>query len=135
MPTIPFYRAGQPVEENEYLTDAFTREAVDFIDRRKKYDGVNLMPFLTGADNSRPHDQLFWRIGKRSAVRVGDWKLLRNPGRGRGQSLAWQLYNLAEDISEQNELSKSLPSKADELRKAWEAVNSEMIDPVSNPRG
>lgn len=26
-------RGGQPVEEKEYLTDAFTREAVDFIDR------------------------------------------------------------------------------------------------------
>jgi arylsulfatase B len=31
----PILRGGQPVEENEYLTDAFTREAVDFIDRYK----------------------------------------------------------------------------------------------------
>lgn len=29
----PILRGGQPVEEKEYLTDAFTREAVDFIDR------------------------------------------------------------------------------------------------------
>lgn len=29
----PIIRGGQPVAENEYLTDAFTREAVDFIDR------------------------------------------------------------------------------------------------------
>lgn len=29
----PIIRGGQPVVENEYLTDAFTREAVDFIDR------------------------------------------------------------------------------------------------------
>ena len=29
----PIYRAGQPVDEQNYLTDAFTREAVDFIDR------------------------------------------------------------------------------------------------------
>ena len=29
----PIVRSGQPVAEDEYLTDAFTREAVDFIDR------------------------------------------------------------------------------------------------------
>ena len=29
----PILRGGQPVEEQEYLTDAFTREAVDFINR------------------------------------------------------------------------------------------------------
>ena len=29
----PIIRGGQPVTETEYLTDAFTREAVDFIDR------------------------------------------------------------------------------------------------------
>ena len=29
----PITRGGQPVEESEYLTDALTREAVDFIDR------------------------------------------------------------------------------------------------------
>ncbi len=31
----PILRAGQPVAEGEYLTDAFTREAVDFVQRRK----------------------------------------------------------------------------------------------------
>jgi arylsulfatase B len=31
----PIVRGGQPVEEHEYLTDALTREAVDFIDRNK----------------------------------------------------------------------------------------------------
>ena len=29
----PILRGGQPVEETEYLTDALTREAVDFIQR------------------------------------------------------------------------------------------------------
>ncbi len=31
----PIVRDGQPVHENAYLTDAWTREAVDFIDRHK----------------------------------------------------------------------------------------------------
>jgi arylsulfatase B len=29
----PIIRGGQPIEEKEYLTDAFTRESIDFIDR------------------------------------------------------------------------------------------------------
>ena len=29
----PIYRGGQPVDEQEYLTDALTREAVDFVNR------------------------------------------------------------------------------------------------------
>ena len=33
----PIVRGGQPVVEHEYLTDAFTREAVDFIDRNKAH--------------------------------------------------------------------------------------------------
>ncbi|MHC4993923.1 MAG: sulfatase-like hydrolase/transferase [Planctomycetota bacterium] len=32
----PIIRDGQPVVETEYLTDAFTREAVDFIDRHQR---------------------------------------------------------------------------------------------------
>ena len=31
----PIVRGGQPVVEEAYLTDAFTREAVDFIGRNK----------------------------------------------------------------------------------------------------
>ena len=33
----PILRGGQPVNESDYLTDAFTREAVDFIDRNKTH--------------------------------------------------------------------------------------------------
>ena len=33
----PIVRGGQPVNESDYLTDAFTREAVDFIDRNKTH--------------------------------------------------------------------------------------------------
>ena len=103
------------------------------LDKRKTYDGKNLIPFLTGENASKPHDRLYWRIGNRAAMRVGDWKLLRNPRRGEGNS--WELYNLAEDISEETDRSQSNPAKAAEMLKAWESMNAEMIDPVWNPRG
>ena len=53
------------------------------LDERKVHEGFNLIPYLKGEKNSRPHDTLFWSIYKRSAIRVGDWKLLRNPAAGK----------------------------------------------------
>ena len=100
-------------------------------DPRKSYDGVNLMPYLAGSRGGRPHERLFWRIGNRAAVRVGDWKLLRNPARG--QDNAWQLYHLANDLSETADLASSEPARAAELLREWEAMNAEMIDPVWRP--
>jgi arylsulfatase A-like enzyme len=60
-----------------------------------KLDGVNLLPYLNGERSDPPHDQLFWRFGQQSAIRKGDWKLLK-VGAERPQ-----LFNLAEDIGEE----------------------------------
>ena len=52
----PIIRGGQPVEESEYLTDALTREAVDFIDRHDDKPFFLYLPYnavhspLQGAD-------------------------------------------------------------------------------------
>jgi arylsulfatase B len=101
------------------------------LDERKVYEGFNLIPYLKGEKNLRPHDTLFWRIDKRSAIRVGDWKLLRNPRHGQG--VQWELYNLTEDISETNDLAASLSEKSSEMIATWEATNRQMIDPVWLP--
>jgi arylsulfatase A-like enzyme len=56
------------------------------------------------------------RRDPQSAIRVGDWKLMilwkvRNRERQR------LLFNLAEDVGEQNDLSKQMPEKADQLER------------------
>ena len=102
------------------------------IDNRKIYDGVNLLPFLSGEDESRPHERLFWRTGARTAIRVGDWKLLRNPGRGKG--IAWELYDLANDPSEKFNLAGRHKGKLQELFLAWQRIEGEMIEPGWTPR-
>ncbi|MBI1372320.1 MAG: sulfatase-like hydrolase/transferase [Phycisphaera sp.] len=96
---------------------------------KKPIDGVNLMPFLLGekGDDARPHDVFFWRQGTRTAVRVGDWKLLRNPDWGE-KSTDWELYDLATDVSETTDLSKSEPGKVAELEKVWTEMNGQMIE-------
>jgi len=99
------------------------------LDPKKTYDGVNLLPYLQGKLKTRPHEQLFWRVGERTAIRVGDYKLLSN--QRRKQKKSWELYDLATDFGEKNELSSTHPEKKHELLENWEKLNSEMIDPIS----
>jgi arylsulfatase A-like enzyme len=53
---------------------------------------------------------------------------LRNPRRG--QSDEWQLYNLANDIAEQNNLATKNKAKREELLSAWRELNAEMVEPL-----
>lgn len=80
----------------------------------KPIDGVNLLSFLTGMANGRPHEQLFWRAGPQHAARVGDWKLVTLPRNGGSM-----LFNLRDDIGEQNDLAASRPDKLKELQTAF----------------
>ncbi|MAG59023.1 MAG: sulfatase [Planctomycetes bacterium] len=43
----------------------------------RTYDGVDLVPFLTGAKEGIPHEALFWRLDDVAAIRHGQWKLIR----------------------------------------------------------
>lgn len=96
-------------------------------------DGVNLIPFLTGEQTGRPHDQLFWRSRHRAALRAGDWKLVRNP-RGRQPNLAWQLYDLSKDIGEKTNLAAVEPDRLKQMVAAWEKMNGQMIEPFWSPK-
>ena len=64
-----------------------------------KLEGVNLVPYLTGKFDGMPHKSYNWRFTISAAIRQGDWKLVRLPDR------LPMLYNLAEDISEQNNVA------------------------------
>lgn len=77
-------------------------------------DGVNLTPYLTGESAGRPHERLFWRAGRQHAARVGDWKLVTIPQLGGSM-----LFNLKDDIGEQNDLAASRPDKLKELQAAF----------------
>ncbi len=95
-------------------------------------DGVNLIPYLTGRDDRRPHDVLFWRLNQRAALRLGDWKLVRQaPRRG---SAGWEFYNLADDRGETRDLAESRPTALQDAVATWERWNAEMIAPRWSPR-
>ncbi|MBI4325471.1 MAG: sulfatase [Chloroflexi bacterium] len=93
-----------------------------------KFDGVDLLPFVTGQNNRPPHEFLFWRFGPQSAVRGGDWKLVQ-------QGIAPpMLFNLASDIGEQNDLAAQKPDKVKELETALKNWNSQLAEPLWKPQ-
>jgi len=95
------------------------------IDPAWKLDGVNLLPYLSGETSGRPHETLYWRIDGMWAIRHGDWKLVH----GRADDSPPELFNLAADVSEKNDLATVQPGKVQELQKRWDAWNAEQAPP------
>ena len=91
-------------------------------------DGVDLMPYLTGKQTSRPHQTLYWRYGPQWAIRHGDLKLVVSKG-GSGQP---ELYDLATDIGESKDLASAQPAKVKELQSLWDKWSAEQA-PASTP--
>jgi arylsulfatase A-like enzyme len=78
-------------------------------------DGVDLTPYLTGRKSGDPHEMLFWRMTERDtrAVRHGSHKLVK-------QGQKPNLFDLATDVREANDLSGKLPEVRDRLQKAYD---------------
>lgn len=81
-------------------------------------DGIDLMPLLTETDAKPGPRTFYWRAGPRAALRHGDWKIVRDGGRPQARS--WQLFNLAQDMSEQNDLAAQQPERLADLVARWE---------------
>lgn len=89
-----------------------------------RLDGVDLLPYLKGEKTERPHDTLFWRFGNQWAVRSGDWKLLKAT-----QDADPMLFNLRDDVGEQNDLAAGEPERAKTLRGVYEEWNKQLASP------
>lgn len=87
-------------------------------------DGVSLWPYLTGLDKRAPHDRLFWKRDVRVAYREDDWKLIRYPDR------TPELYDLSQDVSEENNLAAQYPDRVASMFKALFALETEMDRPL-----
>jgi len=80
-------------------------------------DGISFLPTLLGKEQSAQHDYLYWEfheMGGRQAVRKGDWKLVRynvfTP-----EKTTTELYNLATDVGEENNIASDHPELVKEL--------------------
>jgi arylsulfatase A-like enzyme len=95
-------------------------------DPKRPLDGVNLVPYLTGKKDGVPHDAIYLRKfdNQKYAVRHGDYKLII-PFKG-GKA---QLYNLEEDIGEEQDVATAHPEKVQELDQIRLKWDSELIEP------
>ena len=82
------------------------------LNQKLPLDGKDIWPVLTEGAES-PHDALpLWGMAPdQAAIRMGDWKLLVH-----AHHEPIQLYNLANDMGEKEDLSGDLPEKVKELR-------------------
>jgi arylsulfatase A-like enzyme len=88
-------------------------------------DGVDLVPFATGAREGRPHEAIFWRSGHYRVVRAGDWKLQLSER----PKKAW-LFDLANDPTERLNLAESQPERVAELRALLDAHDATQSPPL-----
>ena len=102
-------------------------------------DGVDLLPYVLGTNTSAPHESLYWRFGQQMAIRKGSWKLVRydkaaeepsNGGGPRARVTDAKLYDLSEDIHEDEDLSAQNPDKVKELQADWDKWNQSNVPPL-----
>jgi arylsulfatase A-like enzyme len=125
-----------PVTSTDFYPTMLAMAGID-LKPQQHVDGVSLVPALTGK-GTIPQRPLFWHYphyGNQGgfpggAVRLGDYKLIE-----RYETGDLELYNLAADIGEHNDLADAMPDKAAELHallKQWRAdVDARM--PTPNP--
>lgn len=91
-------------------------------------DGANLIPFLSGKEESPPHAQLYWRFWSQAAIREGSWKLLHLAGEPD------QLFDMNSEDHETKNLADVYPEKVRNLRSSLETWASQM-QPAGMPSG
>lgn len=118
-------------------------------------DGRDIWPTITEGRPS-PHDAILLNTSPKSgAIRVGDWKLVLNgsavegdeagetepaapkTGAARRQKSAGdgvELFNLASDMSEKNNLAATHPEKVKELRARYDEFAKQAVPPKAAPK-
>jgi arylsulfatase A-like enzyme len=106
------------------------------------FDGINLLPMLTGKEQPRPRT-LMWRFpfppGKPDlyiwAVRQGDYKLVKwnvlLEGANRSKETRTGLFRMSDDIAESNDLSSAMPEQRQQLQAIYDTWNA-MLPPPSD---
>ncbi len=119
--TIP---SGQTYEHPVSALDVAATAAAlaDISVKPGDLDGVNLVPYLKGEITTPPHEALMWRWMAQSAIREGNWKLLRGGERE-------YLYDLATDLEEKHNLASQHPEIAARLRTKLTAWCAELNPP------
>jgi arylsulfatase A-like enzyme len=96
------------------------------VPKDRVYDGVNLVPYLSGENPDPPHDMLFWRQGggRDFAARGLQYKVVRH------NNGPVQLFDLQSKAGETQDLAAERPRVLARLLRAYQEWNSQMIAPL-----
>lgn len=124
--------AGKTIDEPLHAVDWYptlVKLTGASTEQKLPLDGLDIWPTLTEGAKS-PHEALILNGTKRgqAAIRKGDWKLLI------GASGGDQLYNLANDLGEKNDLAAKNPEKLKELRAIYDTMMEKAV-PSGEPAG
>ena len=89
-------------------------------DAAESLQGKSLLPLFQG-ESRDGHESLYFQFSSCRALRQGDWKLVSFYG------YDWELYNIAQDRFEQNDLAKKHPKRVNEMAQVWHQM-AENVD-------
>ena len=90
-------------------------------------DGISFLPTLLSKEKQKEHAYLYWEFhegGGRLALRDGDWKLVVLNAKTK-ENEKIELYNLADDLGETNNLASAQPEKVKEMYKTMKSMRTE----------
>ena len=95
-------------------------------------DGVSFLPTLLGQGAQAPPSELYWEYHGRSwngaqAVRLGDWKGVRLGGHDDANAPI-ELYNLATDLGEQNNVAADHPDIVAQIKAVMDSRTTSHIE-------
>ena len=91
-------------------------------------DGISMLPTLLGEQNQEQHEFLFWEFpayGGQVAIRMGDWKVVRQNLKGEEKAPTLELYNLVDDPNEQQNLAEKHPDIVKKAAKIFETEHED----------
>ncbi len=95
-------------------------------------DGISILPTLFSNGKQKEHEYLYWEfheLGGRQAIRKGDWKAIHlNVGNPKRTTV--ELYNLRDDLHEDNNLAEQKPEIVTKLTHLMDKArtNSELFN-------
>lgn len=90
-------------------------------------DGISFLPTLLGKEGQKEHDYLYWEFheaGGKQAIRWGDWKGVRL-NVGDPEKTVFELYNLNEDIHEDNNIASQHPDIVEKMQEMMKFTRTE----------
>lgn len=105
----------------------------------RRYDGTDLMPYVTGANVGNPHDYLFWKTDHLHAIRRGPWKLYEalqpNPENYLSPPAVFPppfalLFDVGGDPGELINQAVSEPAKVELLRRKFSVFEESASEPA-----